>query len=91
MKKAIAVLCSGGDGPGMNSAIRSVVRTGIEQGYDVFGVYKGFAGLLDEEIEKMTLSSVGNIIQRGGTILHSSRCLEFHEAKYRKKLSLIHI
>ena len=85
MKKSIAVLCSGGDGPGMNSAIRSVVRTAINEGYDVYGVYKGYSGLLNQEIEKMELSSVGNIIQRGGTILHSSRCLEFHEASYRKQ------
>ena len=85
MAKAIAVLCSGGDGPGMNSAVRSVVRTGIHEGYDVYGVYKGFEGLLANDMVKMDLSSVGNIIQRGGTILHSSRCKEFHEASMRKK------
>ncbi|SME93432.1 6-phosphofructokinase [Pseudobacteriovorax antillogorgiicola] len=81
---AIAVLCSGGDGPGMNSAIRSVVRTGISEGYDVYGVYKGFAGLLTDDFEKMDLSSVGNIIQRGGTVLYTSRCAEFHDPEARK-------
>lgn len=84
-REAIAVLCSGGDGPGMNSAIRSVVRGGIAEGFDVYGVYKGYAGLLNAEFKKMDLSSVGNIIQRGGTILYSSRCKEFREPEYRAK------
>lgn len=82
-QKSIAVLCSGGDGPGMNSTIRSVVRTGIAEGYDVFGVYKGFTGLIQRDVQMMDLSSVGNIIQRGGTILHSSRCPEFMQPEYR--------
>ncbi len=81
--KSIAVLCSGGDGPGMNSAIRSVVRTGIQEGLDVYGVYKGFTGLIRDDFKLMDLASVGNIIQRGGTILHSSRCREFREQAYR--------
>lgn len=59
--KSLAVLCSGGDSPGMNSAIRSVVRTAI------YGIYKGYSGLLEGNIHKLTLSSVGNIIQRGGS------------------------
>ncbi|MFW7380399.1 MAG: 6-phosphofructokinase [Oligoflexus sp.] len=84
-KKSIAVLCSGGDGPGMNSTIRSVVRTGIAEGFDVYGVYKGFTGLIHRDAQLMDLSSVGNIIQRGGTILHSSRCPEFMLPEYRKK------
>jgi 6-phosphofructokinase 1 len=84
-KKSIAVLCSGGDGPGMNSTIRSVVRTGIAEGYDVYGVYKGFVGLVNRDARLMDLSSVGNVIQRGGTILYSSRCPEFMERSYREK------
>ena len=84
-KQAIGVLCSGGDGPGMNSAIRSVVRTGISEGYDVYGIRKGYTGLLEDDFELMNLSSVGNIIQRGGTILYSSRCVEFLDPKVRAK------
>lgn len=84
-KKSIAVLCSGGDGPGMNATIRSVVRSGIAEGYDVYGIYKGFTGLIERDAKLMDLSSVGNIVQRGGTILHSSRCPEFRHPEYRKK------
>jgi 6-phosphofructokinase 1 len=82
--RSIGVLTSGGDSPGMNCAIRSVVRTGIFEGFKVFGIYRGYAGLLANEIVEMNASSVGNIIQRGGTFLQSSRCLEFKEVKYRK-------
>lgn len=84
-KKSIAVLCSGGDGPGMNAAIRSVVRSAYFEGIDVFGVYKGFEGLLDKSVVHMDLSSVGNIIQRGGTIIYSSRSARFMQAEYRKQ------
>ncbi len=83
--KKIGLLCSGGDAPGMNCAIRAVVRTGIFHKLKVVGIKKGFAGLLKADFEEMDASSVGNIIQRGGTILQTSRCKEFHEAKYRKK------
>lgn len=83
--KKIAVLCSGGDAPGMNCAIRSVVRTGIGDGLEVYGVQKGYAGLLEGEFKKMTLSSVGNILQRGGTILQTSRCPEFKKKEVRKE------
>ena len=84
-KKKFAVLCSGGDGPGMNSAIRSVVRSAVACDAEIYGVYKGYSGLLNQDIVKLDVSSVGNIIQRGGTVLYSSRCLEFKEAKYRKQ------
>ena len=84
-KKKFAVLCSGGDGPGMNSAIRSVVRSAVACDAEIYGVYKGYSGLLNKDIVKLDVSSVGNIIQRGGTVLYSSRCLEFKEAKYRKQ------
>lgn len=82
-KQAIAVLCSGGDGPGMNAAIRSVVRTAFSLNVDVYGVYKGFEGLLDKSIVRLDLSSVGNIIQRGGTVIYSSRSARFMEPTYR--------
>lgn len=83
--KAIGILTSGGDAPGMNAAIRAVVRTAIYYGYKVYGIEKGYRGLLDEEFVEMDLSSVGDIIQRGGTILKSSRCDEFKTAEGREK------
>lgn len=75
--KKIAVLTSGGDAPGMNAAIRAVVRKGIFEGLDVFGVYNGYQGLIEGKIELLDAGSVGDIIQKGGTMLHSSRCPEF--------------
>lgn len=86
---SLAVLCSGGDSPGMNCAIRSVVRTAISEGLEVYGIKRGFAGLLEGAIEKMDASSVGNIMQRGGTILQTSRCKEFHDADTRKEAANI--
>ena len=82
--KRIAVLTSGGDSPGMNPAIRAVVRTAVGQGLEVLGVQKGYSGLLNENFQPMHISSVGNIIQRGGTILQTSRCLEFHKTETRQ-------
>lgn len=81
----IAVLCSGGDSPGMNCAIRAVVRTALFHGIQVTGIKRGYAGLLRGEFHNMNLSSVGNIIQRGGTILQTSRSPEFAKPEYRKK------
>ena len=75
--KNIAVLTSGGDAPGMNAAIRAVVRMGIISGFNVFGVRKGFRGLINGDFEKMNESSVSDIIQRGGTILQTARSEEF--------------
>ena len=75
--KRIAVLTSGGDAPGMNAAIRAVVRTGVETGMDVFGVKHGYQGLCTGELYPMGPRDVGGIIQQGGTILGSARCLEF--------------
>ncbi len=77
----IAVLTSGGDSPGMNACIRSVVRYGISQGLKVYGVRRGYAGLIEGDIKEMTERSVGNIIQTGGTILKSARCKEFMTAE----------
>ena len=83
--KTIAVLTSGGDAPGMNAAIRAVVRTAIAKGLTVKGIERGYAGLLNEEIIDMDAKSVSDIIQRGGTILGTARCLEFKEAEGQKK------
>ena len=81
----IGVLTSGGDSPGMNAAIRAVVRTGIYHGLEVFGVMRGYSGMIDDDIFKMESRSVANIIQRGGTILKCARSLEFKEPAGRLK------
>lgn len=83
--KRIGVLTSGGDAPGMNSCIRAVVRTGLFHGVKVFGIRDGYAGLLNEDIAKMTARDVGGIIQRGGTMLGTARSLEFYEEPGQKK------
>ncbi|MGN0426074.1 MAG: 6-phosphofructokinase [Acetatifactor sp.] len=83
--KTIAVLTSGGDAPGMNAAIRAVVRTAISRGLKVKGIKRGYNGLLNEEIIDMEARNVSDIIQRGGTILGTARCLEFKKAEYQKK------
>lgn len=83
--KTIGVLTSGGDAPGMNAAIRAVVRTGISNGLKVKGIRCGYAGLLEEDIIDLDNLAVSNIIQTGGTILYTARCLEFKEEEYQKK------
>lgn len=75
--KRIGVLTSGGDAPGMNAALRAVVRTAIYHGLEVSGIHRGYQGLLDADIENMAVSSVGDIIHRGGTKLQTARCLDF--------------
>ncbi|MEO6538117.1 MAG: 6-phosphofructokinase [Ferruginibacter sp.] len=81
----VGVLCSGGDSPGMNAGIRAVVRTGIYHGLEMFGIMRGYSGMVDDEIIKMESRSVANIIQRGGTILKTARCKEFFSYEGRKK------
>lgn len=88
MIKTIGVLTSGGDAPGMNAAIRAVVRTGIDKGLRVVGIKRGFFGLIDGEIQEMNRSSVGDIIQRGGTILRTARCEEFKTEEGRERLPI---
>lgn len=83
--KTIAVLTSGGDAPGMNAAIRSVVRTAIHNGIKVKGIMRGYAGLLQEEIVDMDSTSVSDIIHRGGTVLYTARCKEFTTLEGQKK------
>ena len=75
--KSIAVLTSGGDAPGMNPAVRAVVRTACQRGVKVYGVDRGYTGLINGDIHEMNLRSVSDIITRGGTILYSARCPEF--------------
>lgn len=83
--RTIGVLTSGGDAPGMNAAIRAVVRTGLEKGFKVMGIKRGYSGLINGEIEEMDRRSVSDIIQRGGTILRTARCPEFQTEEGRQK------
>ncbi len=83
--ETIAVLTSGGDAPGMNAAIRAVVRTALARGLKVKGIKKGYAGLLGEEIFDMKARDVSDIIQRGGTILGTARCLEFKQPEVQAR------
>lgn len=85
MMKKIGVLTSGGDAPGMNAAIRSVVRKCIYHDIEVYGIYYGYQGLIDGNIEKMEIGSVGDIIQRGGTMLYTARCEDFKTPEGRQK------
>jgi 6-phosphofructokinase 1 len=75
--KRIGVLTSGGDSPGMNAAVRAVVRKAIYQDIEVYGIYQGYNGLISGNIKKLELGSVGDIIHRGGTMLYTARCEEF--------------
>lgn len=81
----IGVLCSGGDSPGMNAGIRAVVRTGIYHGLEVYGVMRGYSGMVEDDIIRMESRSVANIIQRGGTILKTARSKEFFTYEGREK------
>src|SRR5215217_5922228 len=81
----IAVLTSGGDSPGMNAAVRAVVRTGLYYGLEVFGIMRGYQGLIEDDIFRMESRSVANIIQRGGTILKTARCKIFHKPEGRQQ------
>ncbi len=83
--KTIAVLTSGGDAPGMNAAIRAVVRTAIDKGLRVMGVKRGYSGLINGELFEMKKGDVSDILQRGGTILRTARCAEFLTEEGRKK------
>ncbi|SDN05502.1 6-phosphofructokinase [Sediminibacillus halophilus] len=83
--KKIGVLTSGGDSPGMNAAIRAVVRKSIYHDMEVYGIYNGYQGLIDGNIKKMEIGSVGDIIQRGGTILYTARSDEFRSEEGREK------
>tara|TARA_Y100000992_G_scaffold289167_1_gene243467 strand:- start:1971 stop:2954 length:984 start_codon:yes stop_codon:yes gene_type:complete len=83
--KSIGVLTSGGDAPGMNAAVRSVVRSSVYNEIECYGVYKGYQGLIDGLIKKLDARSVNNIINKGGTILKTARCNDFFQEIGRKK------
>lgn len=83
--KRIGVFTSGGDSPGMNACIRAVVRTSIYKGLEVFGIYRGYEGMIENEIKRLHSYSVSNIVQRGGTILKSARSMEFRTEEGRKR------
>src|SRR5512143_2541667 len=83
--KRSAVLTSGGDAPGMNGAIRAVVRTGIDRGWEVVGIRRGFAGLISGNMVPLGSRDVSGILQLGGTILGSARCPEFRTGEGRRK------
>lgn len=83
--KRIGVLTSGGDSPGMNAGIRAVVRAGIHHGLDVVGIHRGYQGMIAGEMEDLHVRSVSGILNRGGTILHSARCMEFMEPAGRAR------
>jgi len=85
MMKRIAVLTSGGDSPGMNAAIRAVVRSAVFHDVEVIGVFKGYQGLVDGDFKKLNVRSVAKILGRGGTILKSARCEEFKTPEGRAK------
>ncbi len=85
IKKAIAVMTSGGDSPGMNAAARAVVRTAIHEGVDVWGIHNGYRGMIKDDMEQLTRHSVSDMIQRGGTFLGTARSSEFKTPEGRKK------
>ena len=85
MVKRIGILTSGGDSPGMNAAIRAVTRVGLNSGLEVFGIYNGYKGMVEGYIEPLTRETVGDIVNRGGTILGSARLPEFKDIEFRKK------
>lgn len=85
MIKKIGVLTSGGDAPGMNAAVRGVVRTALSEGVEVYGVYDGYLGLYEDRIKKLDRSSVSDVINKGGTFLGSARFPEFKEVAVREK------
>ena len=85
INKDEAVLCGGGDAPGMNAAIRAVVRTALNKGLKVKGILKGYNGLINDEVIDMDKKSVADIIQKGGTVLYTARCLEFMTAEGQAK------
>lgn len=85
MQKAIGVLTSGGDAPGMNAAVRAVARAAIVRGYKVYGIQRGYNGLLNGEVEELCERDVSGVIQRGGTVLYTARCKEFTTPEGVKK------
>ena len=88
-KKTFAVLTSGCDAPGMNAAVRSVVRTALHKGHSVYGIFHGYEGLMEDHMDELQERSVSNIINRGGTILYTARSKEFMTEEGQKKAAAI--
>jgi 6-phosphofructokinase 1 len=84
-KRAIGVLTSGGDSPGMNAAVRAIIRAGIKKGFSMYAIYDGYKGLVEGNIEQVDRSCVSQIIDKGGTILRSARLPQFANLEVRKK------
>ncbi len=84
-ERKIGLLTSGGDSPGMNAAIRAIVRTAIFNKNEIYGIYRGYQGMIDGEMEKLSANSVSNIIKYGGTILQTARCKDFFDREGRKR------
>ena len=84
----IGVFTSGGDAPGMNAALRAVTRAAISNGIKVKAIYRGYKGLIDDEIKEFTTQDVSGIVQRGGTIIKTARCMEFKTPEGRKQVDL---
>ena len=85
----IGVLTSGGDAPGMNAAIRAVVRCAVFHGIEVSGIFQGYEGLISGDLKRLHARSVAKILGRGGTILKSARCMDFHEPSGRAKAASV--
>jgi len=83
--KRVAVLTSGGDAPGMNAAVRAVVRTGLHEGWEIFGVRRGYEGLIGGEMTSLSARDVGGIMQQGGTMLGTTRCEPFKTVEGRRQ------
>ena len=83
--KKIGVLTSGGDAPGMNAAVRAVARTALAHGVEVVAIYRGYSGLIDNDVKECKIRDVSNIVNKGGTVLYSDRCLEFKTPEGMKK------
>ena len=87
--KKIGLLTSGGDAPGMNAAIRAVVRTALYYGMEVYGIERGYAGLIEDQMQPMNMRSVSEILHRGGTMLRTARCTEMFEKEGRAQAAAI--
>ena len=87
--KRLAILTSGGDAPGMNAAIRSAVRLSLAKGIEIWGIYRGYEGLLEEEIRPLSFQDVGGIIVRGGTMLKTARSRRFFLREMQEKAAKI--
>jgi 6-phosphofructokinase 1 len=87
----IAVMTSGGDSPGMNPAVRAIVRTSIVRNFNCFAVFEGYNGLLENKIKKMNFNDVSGIMKKGGTFIETARCLDFQNIKEKRQLAVFNL